>query len=220
MAHSPRDPKKLPAAAPPPRPRGRPRDPERMARLLEAAKKHFTEHGYEGGSLDAIAEASGVSKVTIYSYFPTKADLFEAAITHRIETQFSIAEWSRLDPRKPAEALTRIGRGFLSLMRSQDVINHNRALYGALGKDTAPAETFYAAGPLTCTGAVSDYLRAAHRAGSLKVSDPALAGNQYLALYLGLGHIRTLLGLTPPTKAEDDALVKSNVALFLRAFER
>jgi AcrR family transcriptional regulator len=202
----------------PTRPRGRPRDPERMARVLLAAKKHFTEHGYEGASIEAIADASGVSKVTIYSYFPTKADLFQAAISYTVEAQFSSAEWSRLDPRRPAEGLTRIGRAFLALMRSPDVVNHHRTLYGAIGQDTAAASSFFRAGPASTVNAVAEYLRAANRAGSLKVANPGLAANQYLSLYLGLGHVQTMLGLDPPSKAQDEALVKANVNLFLRAF--
>jgi AcrR family transcriptional regulator len=200
------------------RPRGRPRDPERMARVLEAAKKHFTEHGYEGASIDAIAEVSGVSKVTIYSYFPTKAALFQAAITHRVDRQFANVDWTGLDPKNPREALTRIGRAFLALMRSPDVINQHRTLYGAQGLDSAAAEIFFAAGPQKLVDSVAEYLRAAHRAGSLKVSDAALVANQYLSLFLGLGQIRALLGLTLPTKREDDALLKANVELIMRTF--
>ena len=47
MAHPP---------VPPPKPqRGRPRDPERGRRILEAAQRHFNEHGLERASVDAIA---------------------------------------------------------------------------------------------------------------------------------------------------------------------
>lgn len=202
------------------RPRGRPRDPERMTRVLEAAKVHFTAHGYEGASIDAIAEASGVSKVTIYSYFPTKAALFQAAITLRVDRQFENVDWNGLDPKNPREALTRIGRAFLALMRSPDVINQHRTLYGAQGLDTAAAQSFFAAGPEKLVGSVAEYLRAAHRAGSLTVSDAALAANQYLSLFLGLGQVRALLGLALPTKREDDALLKANVELFLRGLAK
>jgi TetR/AcrR family transcriptional repressor of mexJK operon len=189
-----------------------------MARVLQAAKKQFTEHGYEGASIDAIAETSGVSKVTIYSYFPTKAALFQAAITHRVESLFGPLEPARLDPRNPRAALTQIGRGFLALMRSPDVINQHRSLYGALGQETSAAENFFAAGPQKLVDSVAEYLRAAHRAGGLRVTDPAMAANQYLSLFLGLGQVRSLLGLTPPTKREDDALLKANIELMLRAF--
>lgn len=198
-----------------PRPRGRPRDPERMARVLKAAKKHFTDHGYDGASIDAIADASGVSKVTIYSYFPTKAALFQAAVTHRVEKQFASEDWAALDPAKPQEALMRIGKAFLALMRSPDVINQHRSLYGAQGIDATAAAGFFAAGPQKLVNAVAEYLRGAHRAGSLNVVDPHLAANQYLSLFLGLGQIRALLGLTLPSKREDEVLLRANVALFL-----
>jgi TetR/AcrR family transcriptional repressor of mexJK operon len=158
-----------------------------------------------------------VSKVTIYSYFPTKAALFQAAITHRIDSQFGPLGPGQLDPGDPRAALTQIGRGILALMRSLDVINQHRSLYGALGQDTSAAESFFAAGPQKLVDAVAGYLRAAHRAGSLRVTDPALAVNQYLSLFLGLGQVRTLLGLAPPSKREDEALLKANVALMLRA---
>lgn len=38
----------------------------------------FTEHGYNGLGMRAIAEAIGVSKSALYHYFPTKKDLFSA----------------------------------------------------------------------------------------------------------------------------------------------
>ena len=197
--------------------RGRPRDPERMARVLATAKKHFTEHGYEGASIDAIAAESGVSKVTIYKYFPSKAELFKAGITHRVDAQFTGVDVKDLDARSPREALTRIGRAFLGLMRSPDVIKRHRTLYGAQGVDTAAAESFFAAGPVKITDSVAAYLRAAEKAGSVNVSDPDLAANQYLSLYLGLGQIRALLGLPLPGKREDDELLRANVELFMRA---
>jgi AcrR family transcriptional regulator len=45
--------------------RGRPRDPERQRRVLNAARQHFYTHGYDGASLDAIALEAGVSKMTV-----------------------------------------------------------------------------------------------------------------------------------------------------------
>jgi AcrR family transcriptional regulator len=202
------------------RPRGRPRDPERVQRVLEAAKKQFSEHGFEGSSVDAIAKASGVSKVTIYSYFPTKADLFHAAISHRVAREFGHVDRAMLDPANPRDALSRIGRAFLTLMRSPDVINQHRSLYGAQGTDTAAAAAYYAAGPVPLVNSVAEYLREADRADSLHVRHPLLAADQYLSLFLGLGQIRGLLGLTPPSKRENDALLKANVELFLHGYAR
>src|SRR5256885_15392928 len=49
--------------------RGRPRDPERYQRILEAARSHFYAHGLERASVEAIAAEAGVSKMTAYSHF-------------------------------------------------------------------------------------------------------------------------------------------------------
>lgn len=189
--------------------------------MLKAATQQFMQHGFEVASIDAIAESSGVSKVTIYSYFPTKAALFQAAITHRIDETFGEEaglDWERLDPRQPAQALTQIGRGFVALMRSPDIVQRHRSLYGAIGQDPAAAQNFFAAGPQQLTAAVARYLAAADAANALSVPDPHMAANQFLSLFLGLGHIRALLGLDVPTRREDEALVRSNVELALRAF--
>jgi AcrR family transcriptional regulator len=44
-------------------------------RLLSAAAMLFREHGYMPVSIDAVAAASGVSRVTFYRHFPNKAAL-------------------------------------------------------------------------------------------------------------------------------------------------
>ena len=54
---------------------GRPRSASAHARVLEAAGLLFGEHGIDATSMDAIAEASGVSKATIYKHWPDKGAL-------------------------------------------------------------------------------------------------------------------------------------------------
>ncbi|MCG6956706.1 MAG: TetR/AcrR family transcriptional regulator [Gemmatimonadetes bacterium] len=55
-------------------------------RLLDAAGDVFKRLGYNGASLEAIAETAGYTKGAIYSNFETKADLFKALVDrHRDE---------------------------------------------------------------------------------------------------------------------------------------
>jgi AcrR family transcriptional regulator len=51
---------------------GRPRSEQAHARVLEAAGSLFADRGIDATSMDAIAEASGVSKATIYKHWPDK----------------------------------------------------------------------------------------------------------------------------------------------------
>jgi AcrR family transcriptional regulator len=54
---------------------GRPRSEQAHARVLNAAARLFADQGIDATSMDAIAEASGVSKATIYKHWPDKTAL-------------------------------------------------------------------------------------------------------------------------------------------------
>lgn len=61
------------------RPRAAHLGPERRRPLvLDAAMEVFLEHGFEGASMNAIAEAAGVSKPVVYDCFANKGELFKA----------------------------------------------------------------------------------------------------------------------------------------------
>lgn len=55
--------------------RGRPRSEKSKAAILTAAGELLLERGLEAVSMDAIAERAGVSKATIYRWWPTKETL-------------------------------------------------------------------------------------------------------------------------------------------------
>ncbi|HMV48309.1 MAG TPA: helix-turn-helix domain-containing protein, partial [Blastocatellia bacterium] len=53
----------------------RPRSAQAHEQVLEAALRLFAERGIDATSMDAIAEASGVSKATIYKHWADKNTL-------------------------------------------------------------------------------------------------------------------------------------------------
>jgi AcrR family transcriptional regulator len=70
------------------RKRGRPPVGSEAARrqaLLDAAEKLFMEQGFGASSMEAIAKAAGISKKTIYCFFETKEELFEAVMKDHID---------------------------------------------------------------------------------------------------------------------------------------
>jgi len=56
----------------------------RRRQLLEAALAVFARHGYRKTSMDDVAQAAGVSRQGLYLHFPTKEDLFRAAVLHAL----------------------------------------------------------------------------------------------------------------------------------------
>ena len=62
---------------------GRPKDLEKRAAILHAAKQLFPENGFDGTSMDMIAALAGVSKLTVYSHFTDKESLFGEAVREK-----------------------------------------------------------------------------------------------------------------------------------------
>ena len=58
-----------------PAPRGRPRSEKAHEAILRAAAGLLLEHGLAAVSMDAVAARAGVSKATIYRWWPTKESL-------------------------------------------------------------------------------------------------------------------------------------------------
>jgi AcrR family transcriptional regulator len=58
---------------------------ERRRQLLERATELFAEHGYDELSMSRIAREAGISKALLYHYYPSKRDLFEAALGQAAE---------------------------------------------------------------------------------------------------------------------------------------
>lgn len=48
--------------------------------MLEAAQRQLAEHGYEGMSVSAVAEAARTTRQAVYRRWPSKADLATAAV--------------------------------------------------------------------------------------------------------------------------------------------
>jgi AcrR family transcriptional regulator len=61
------------------------RSEQNRALLLDAARRVFLERGYQGATLEQIAEQAGFTKGAVYSRFESKADLFLALLETRID---------------------------------------------------------------------------------------------------------------------------------------
>lgn len=56
-------------------------------RIIEAAFDNFVTHGYEGASLNVIAEVVGIRKASIYTHFESKDDLFLQLLSMAFELE-------------------------------------------------------------------------------------------------------------------------------------
>jgi TetR/AcrR family transcriptional repressor of mexJK operon len=192
---------------------------EKRAAILDAAMTLFPARGYDGASVDAIAQLAGVSKLTVYSHFADKEALFGAAVTECC-AQLLPHRLFNPDPGQPvAEALFQIARAFVDLMMDERTIHLHRVMIGQAGQNQRLTEVFFCAGPRTALQEMESFLRQANAAGSLRVDDPARGAEHFFCLLKGIRHLRVMVGLCEvPTSVERDEHVKDVVRVFLRAF--
>jgi len=179
--------------AAPPRP-GRPKSPAKAAAIRRAAGELFLAHGLRNTSMDAVANAAGVSKQTVYSHFRGKDDLFRAVIAAKVaDHQLDAAAM-------PAEAelraaLVTIGERYLELIFDPEVVAMFRLVIAESHAYPKVAELFYESGPARTLGAVQRFLGERAARGELHVDDPVQAGAQLLNLVRGECHLHLLLNL-------------------------
>jgi AcrR family transcriptional regulator len=89
------------------------------ARLLDAAAAEFTERGYAGTSLQAIAKRAGLTRGAVYWNFDSKEDLFLALLDERVDQP--ARELMRLTETAPADQPTAalVSQGLARLIAEQ-----------------------------------------------------------------------------------------------------
>src|SRR2546423_172979 len=90
----------------------------RRAQFLDVAVRLFAERGFDATTVEEIAKTVGVSKGTMYLYFPTKDALLDALVERfspLAEAPKSLAALASLPMRKAIETLVRLGWEWLKL---------------------------------------------------------------------------------------------------------
>lgn len=67
------------------------------AALVEAARRHFSDHGYSAASLDKIAADAGFTRGAVYANFDGKPDLLLAVLDARLAEQVAALEAAGTD---------------------------------------------------------------------------------------------------------------------------
>ena len=208
-----------PKAAAKPASPGRPKDLGKRAAILEAAKRLFSDLGFNGASMDQIAAGAGVSKLTVYSHFGDKEALFSAAVRAKCEEMLPDDLFAE-ELKGPLRAqLLAIANAFFALVSSDEAISTQRMMM-ALGQADDPLrKLFWEAGPQRTQDAFASFLRSRIKAGELEIADVPCAAGQFFALIKGEIHGRMVCGLCArPPRGDVSAHIEATVDMFLRAY--
>ena len=186
--------------------------------ILDVAQEVFLEEGFANASMSTIAARLGGSKGTLYNYFKSKDDLFNAYVERRCLWQDEIFA-APLDDAAPAETLRRIGRAYLSRVLTVFNLRNFRLIASEAERSPEIGQTFYNAGPRQGAERVAELLGDMAEAGYLDLDDPLDAAHQFLGLVQNRYFKARLCNAIPELtqkQIEDEAALATRT--FLRAF--
>jgi len=200
---------------------GRPKDQQKRAAILDAAKRLFVERGYNATSMDAVANAAHVSKLTVYSHFGDKDALFAEAVRCKCEEQLP-AQIFMANLKGPLrEQLLEIARAFFALVTSDEALAVHRTVIANVQQSPQLGPLFWDAGPARVQGAFDAFLREEVVAGNLDIADTHRAATQFFCLLKGESHARMEFGCCATLKRREiDEHIVATVDMFMRAYAR
>jgi TetR/AcrR family transcriptional repressor of mexJK operon len=199
---------------------GRPKDLAKRAAILDAAKRMFTQHGFEGVSMDQIAADAGVSKLTVYSHFGDKETLFAAAVKSHCEQGLPSALFERAPDVPLRERLMTIARAFYAMVTAPEAIAGHRMLCTPQLANTPLSRMFWDAGPRRVQEQMAALLQRRIEAGELEIPDVPRAAAQFFTLLKGEPHAQMVFGCCPASAGDAEAHLAASVDLFLRAYAK
>jgi AcrR family transcriptional regulator len=167
------------------------------------------ERGFDGTSIDAVAEAAGISKPTVYARYRDKRDLFAAVLRGRIRkwlaplSAAAEAQAIETSPKSIKTTLHELSRHMVAYTLAPEAGAVQRILSAQAVQFPELAKLANEEGWLRAVRGVSSILRQSAARGHIKVDDPELAADMFLNLVLGHGKRLALYGIATDPKTEE-----------------
>ncbi|MEM6303688.1 MAG: TetR/AcrR family transcriptional regulator [Pseudomonadota bacterium] len=187
--------------------------------VLAGAREVFMADGFEGATVDDIARAAGVSKATLYSYFPDKRLLFiEVANAECLRQSREALDAIEMDA-PPRVVLAQAGHHFLRFITSTFGQQIFRICVAESDRFPEIGQRFYASGPAVMRREMATYFAGAQARGELLIDDFVLAADQFGELCKADIWTRLIFGVSKGvTDAEIDRVVDGAVDTFVARY--
>lgn len=192
----------------------------REARIVEVATRLFIERGFDATSIDAVAEAAGVSKPTLYARYRDKRALFEAVLKVRVQEFLAplsaAAEMQALQaiPREAGAVLDELSRTLLARSLNPGAAALTRCIAAQALQFPDLAKLAYEEGWLRGVQTVASLLEVMAAQGRIKIEDAEIAADLFLNLILGRSSKQALYGIEADPEAQERRR-RAAVELFL-----
>jgi AcrR family transcriptional regulator len=178
------------------RPRRWQRQPDRRPQqILEAAFQIFGSRGLHQATLEEVARQAGISKGTIYLYFPSKAALFSAMLKARVNDFMPAVEAPRDGGASTIrDRLNTLGRHLYRFFRSPAYLAMYRTMVSEAMDFPEAAALLYREGILPANRRLAEVIRRGIVAGECRSVDSLVAARAFVGMFQVFAVSQELLG--------------------------
>jgi AcrR family transcriptional regulator len=194
-------------------------DSAKRRQILDGARAIFLSRGFDAASMGEIARAAGVSKGTLYVYFESKEELFEAIVHQQCEAQAESLFDLNSGDGDVEGVLTRLGIGFIGFLCRPEKASALRTVIAIADRMPEIGKKFYETGPSRGIAMLAAYLERQVDAGVLAIDDCEVAAAQFLDMCQSTLFKPVLFNFAPPPPlARIEHVVRIAVRTFLAAY--
>lgn len=192
----------------------------KINQVLEGAWRIFQRDGYAGAGVDDIAMAAGVSKATLYAYFPDKRLMFQKAMQMAMERDHGKPLDSvQLD--LPAErCLPSMTAEIAHWLNSEHEIRLSRLAIGEANRFPAIARAYHQRFEILLGTPLRERLEIFVKRHELQIEDTDLATRQLIGLCAMTAHDRIALRAAGTDATMIRRSAEMAATMFLRTYGR
>lgn len=199
--------------------RGRPKDLEKRDAIFEAARRLFHVQGYSNTSMQEIANAACVSKLTLYSHFEDKEDLFRQTLEGLGRNIRYDADLDTVIATQTAhEALLHVARFVMNTLINEESLAAQRTVLAEMRHFKHVSQAYVSAGLDGFLIRLESFLRAiVAKHPEYEIKDPHKAACHFYGLVKSDIHPRYLYEVNPPSTEDVEQHLQEIVDCFLNA---
>jgi AcrR family transcriptional regulator len=188
----------------------------RPQQILEAAFRVFGTHGLHRATLDDVARVAGITKGTIYLYFPSKAELFTAMLKSRVNAIMPAVEAPEDGRPGPTtqQRLSTLGRHLYRFFRSRAWLAMYRSVVSEAGQFPEAAALLYREGILPSNRRLAEVIQRGITRGEFRGVDPLVAARAFAGMFQIFAVSQGLLGGHHIHPLSEDKIVQTVTEIF------
>lgn len=165
---------------------------QRRERIVDAALRTFSRHGYRGATTRQLARAARITEVTLFRYFVSKEKLFAAVLEKYSILPVLQAEMVRPPPRGRGRAtLRQVGRRFLKILKEREHLI--RLMLSESVVNPRQARMMFRQGPGRFVQDTAKLLAMFHERGEIRRVDFTLASRAVLGVFFSFFLMQEIL---------------------------